>query len=164
VTIFRPQLEVRLKTEISRVGFICQGNICRSPFSAAYLRQMKGMEKTAVWSAGLLAKDGTPADPLAIKTARLFGVSLEAHRAQRVRRELLMDSDVIFCFEAWHFLACRRICADAAGRIYLLAEIDRQSRNIPDPYGNAESTFVSCYKEIVRLSKRLCSLTVRRAC
>ena len=145
----RPKLEPLLKSGIERIYFICQGNVCRSPFAAAY----SGLwcARLTIWSAGLLAYAGKPADSTAVKAARNFQVFLENHRTRPVEIEKLLAADVVFCFEWWHVLSCRRICPQAAHKIYLLAELDGVSREVSDPFGQCEAAFTSCFTEIVRL-------------
>ena len=56
--------------EVRRLVFVCKGNICRSPFAEAVARAA-GADAV---SYGLDARDGLPANPSAIRTARKFGL------------------------------------------------------------------------------------------
>src|SRR5439155_26847388 len=66
------------------IGFVCYGNICRSPFAeAAAARALTALRRASpgVWSAGLF--DPTrPAHNLAVQAAREYGLDLNSHRSQ----------------------------------------------------------------------------------
>ncbi|MET5021226.1 low molecular weight phosphotyrosine protein phosphatase, partial [Burkholderia pseudomallei] len=59
---------------------VCAGNLCRSPMAAALFAAAQ--PGRAVTSAGLTARVGLPAAPLAQAVLRERGVDLSAHRAQ----------------------------------------------------------------------------------
>ena len=52
-----------------KVLFVCDGNICRSPMAAEYLRDRavhSGLSHLLVESAGIVGFEGSPAAPLAV--------------------------------------------------------------------------------------------------
>ena len=61
--------------EVSRLVFVCKGNICRSPYGAVRARDA-GLTAT---SFGIEAQASAPANLAAIRAARMRGVALETH-------------------------------------------------------------------------------------
>jgi len=61
---------------------LCIGNICRSPLAQGLLAQQ--LPGHTVWSAGLGALVGEPADPMSVQIAAEHGLDISAHRAQQV--------------------------------------------------------------------------------
>jgi len=63
---------------VKRIRFVCNGNICRSPYGAARARSF-GLDAS---SCGLDAVPDKPADPVAGEVAKRRGLSLDTHRSQ----------------------------------------------------------------------------------
>ena len=96
------------------------GNICRSPFAAALLTAQ--MPRAEVRSAGLHAADGHAADATAIRCAERMGVSLAAHRSQRVGEELLAWADLVLVMQGAHAAAIEREWPRFHARVRLLGD------------------------------------------
>ena len=79
---------------VRTVLFVCHGNIMRSAFAAAYLRNRCGAS-VQVLSAGVRAKTGKPADRRALEVASDFGISLQEHTASRLSQESIDLADLI---------------------------------------------------------------------
>lgn len=82
-----------------KVLFVCDGNICRSPLAACYLRHLASrfeMRDLVVDSAGLLGIKGAPAAPLSIEVARDGGMDLTGHRSRGVTPEDMRWADWVF--------------------------------------------------------------------
>lgn len=83
------------------VLIICTGNICRSPYAEAKLKQLLPQIKIA--SAGLATEvsrlQNKPADRLAIKIAEEFDVDLSTHKANQITQELVEEYDIILAME-----------------------------------------------------------------
>ena len=70
-----------------KVLFVCDGNICRSPLAAEYLRHRavrEGLSHVLVDSAGVLGIEGVPAAPLSVEVGRDAGLDLTRHRSRGV--------------------------------------------------------------------------------
>jgi len=70
-----------------RVLLVCDGNICRSPMAAAYLRSRAahaGLAHVVIDSAGLLGIEGAPAAAHAIAVGRAEGFDLTRHRSRGI--------------------------------------------------------------------------------
>lgn len=81
-----------------KVLFVCDGNICRSPMAAEYLRSRaarEGLSHVVVDSAGLLGIEGAPAAPHAVALLRDEGLDLTSHRSRGITSADLRTSDVV---------------------------------------------------------------------
>ena len=93
---------------VSRLVFVCKGNICRSPYASARARLL-GVPSA---SFGLEAAEGAPADPAALRTARSRAVDLSAHRSARRDSCRITDDDLLVVFEPSQLAEIRRLRID----------------------------------------------------
>jgi protein-tyrosine-phosphatase len=103
------------------IHFVCQGNIIRSPFAEAALRErIRDRTEVEVSSSGLWFGGGGTADPRARESARQFGVDLASHVTRRLGRAELLATDVVFAMEADHLVEIERRFPECAAKAYLL--------------------------------------------
>ena len=125
---------------------VCIGNICRSPLAQALLaRDLPG---ATVWSAGLGALVGNPADPLSIKVAATHGLDITEHRAQQVNSWLCQNAELILVMEQAHKAALEQQYPLVRGKVFRLGELE--NFDIADPYRQPFSAFESAYADIAR--------------
>lgn len=132
---------------ISRVVFVCKGNICRSPFASNRFRGF-GIEAA---SAGLEADPGKPADARAIRAAQSFGTDLLHHRSTHISALELRAGDLLVAFEPEHADTLRHLCAGQPGVQVTLIGLWGSLPRMPylhDPYGLAEAYFEICFRRI----------------
>lgn len=126
---------------------ICVGNICRSPVAEALLRQQLPGHK--VWSAGLQAMIGEPAEPTAAEIAALHGLDVSAHRAQQIAGWMLTHADLVLVMEASQQQQLERLYPLARGRIHCLGEFGPQGPyDIADPYQQPRAAFEASHAAI----------------
>ena len=125
---------------------ICIGNICRSPIAEALLRQ-QFPEKT-IWSAGLGALIGAPADPLSVTVAGAEGLDLSAHRAQQLTGWMCQSADLILVMEQSHKNEIEQQYPLVRGKVFRLGEVGKF--DIADPYRMPKEAFDSAFKSIAR--------------
>lgn len=129
---------------MQRILTLCIGNICRSPLAEALLA--RELPDRVVWSAGLSALVGAPADPLSILLAAEQGLDLRAHRAQQVNSQMCQRADLILVMEQHQRAELERRYPLTRGRVYcLLAE-----RDIADPFRQPRTAFEIAYADIAR--------------
>ena len=108
------------------VLLVCTGNICRSPIAGGFIRSllaMRGLEEIEAESAGTAAWEGSQAVPEAIEALRELGVDISHHRARRLNRSLIEQSDLIVAMAAEHRSAVGRLSPNAALRTFTLKEM-----------------------------------------
>ncbi len=139
------------------VSFICSGNMCRSPFAEAYLRQTAKKEYwidlIRVSSAGTLGIIGSPAHTTTIALSAEYGLNLLEHRSQAASSEYLKGCDVVLGMSSEHVAELRKANPDLAERIYLFGNYPDSSLEgpeIPDPVCKEEEEFRKCHTAIAQ--------------
>jgi len=133
----------------SPILVICAGNLCRSPFAEAYMRQQlkaAGVE-AEVFSRGLLVLPNQRPPDVAQQTATEFGIDLSAHASQpllstdldRAGLVLVMDQN-----QRRHLLKIRPACIS---KIFLLSQF-AGGNPVHDPMGGDHDAFCKVYTEI----------------
>ncbi len=137
---------------------LCTGNVCRSPMAEGLLRDC--LPSHALFSAGLCAQEGAPADPLAVELMWTLGVDISAHRARQVSRWMMREADLVLTMERTQLEFIRRLYPSAATRTELLGTSD-----IPDPYGRGLPAFQLALRLIREAARaRLPQLRTRGVC
>ncbi len=138
----------------SSVVFLCNGNICRSPYAEAALRRAIPAAYASairVRSMGLLWA-GRPAPTVAQECAAAHGLDLSEHRSLAFDYrpappdELLVVMTAEQAREVWRRSKVPR-------RMLLLGDLDPradQPRDIADPVDQPYSVFDACYERIDR--------------
>ncbi|SFI07831.1 low molecular weight protein-tyrosine-phosphatase [Albimonas pacifica] len=124
---------------MTRLLFVCLGNICRSPAAEGVARAMAQARGLAVEidSAGTGGwHAGDPPDPRMREAALRRGYDLSALRARQVRRADFAAFDHILAMDADNLAALERARpADARAALSLmLSHADLPEREVPDPY------------------------------
>lgn len=140
--------------------FICQGNVCRSPFAERYLRKIareRNLAGVRSLSAGLDVRVSVSSPDLAVRVAKTLAVDLMHHRSKPITADMVEDSDVIFAMEHRQAIFLRKAFPEHVSKIFLLPLFDTDpSRsgvhalryNIPDPYGKSGKDFLECFRKI----------------
>ena len=131
---------------MKRILVLCIGNICRSPLAQVELaRALPGRE---VWSAGLQALVGQPADPTSLAIAREQGLDLSQHRAQQVTPWMCQAADVVFVMESAHLPMLEAQVPTVRGKAYRLGHFG--NFDIADPYRQPREAFEASWASITR--------------
>jgi protein-tyrosine-phosphatase len=147
--------------------FVCFGNLMRSAMAEFLMRQelnKAGMEQQ-VWimSAGVHATVGREAHPWAQEAAADLGVSLGAHRAKPLTREMVEYADCILAMDFQNKAELLTLYPAAQEKIYMLsayAEGPWQYREIPDPYFGDLETTRFCGRQLRTCIQNLIASTV----
>ena len=133
---------------IDNILVVCTANICRSPVARLFIRQALRGAAVNVDSAGTLAIDGSPADPImqALLVERGF-TELREHRSRAVMPHHLSHYQLILCMENAHIAHLRRISSVATGKTMLLGRWNN-SQEIDDPTGETIKDYVSAVEQI----------------
>ena len=135
---------------MTRVLFVCLGNIYRSPTAEGVFRALvraKGLEELIeIDSAGTGAWHiGHPPDPRAIARAARRGIDLSGLRARQVLApEDFVRFDLLLAMDEDNLLTLQRMCPPhLANKLGLLMAYgsDPEVREVPDPYYGGEAGF-----------------------
>ncbi len=122
------------------VMIVCIGNICRSPMAEALLQHNK--PELTVFSSGIGALVGKPADPSSIELMKQKGIDLSQHCAQQINSVLVSKSDLILTMEQKHINAIQSKFPESRGKVHLIGKwIDNQE--VPDPYKKEKDAFIA---------------------
>jgi protein-tyrosine phosphatase len=134
---------------------VCRGNVCRSPFAAALLRQALGPLGVRVDSAGFL-RANRPAAPDAVAAAARRGVDLSHHRSRLLTPEFARSADVIVVMDPGQQRALRERFRRLERDVIVLGDLDPalpeegRARTIRDPIGQGPEVFEASYARIER--------------
>ena len=138
------------RAKITRVLFVCLGNICRSPAAEAMLRQLAerkgvadGMEIDSAGTYG--GHSGELSDPRMRRAAAARGIAM-THRARQVREEDFERFDRIIAMDDNNYESLFRLAPDRAAqqKIFRFREYLRHHPDwsyIPDPYYEGHEGF-----------------------
>ena len=134
---------------MTRVLFVCLGNICRSPTAAAVFRELLRRQAATsdfeVDSAGTHGYHvGSAPDERAIAAARRRGIDMSAMRARVVEMADFHRFDLVLAMDEPVYRRLRRIAPrEHADRVRLFLDYAPQleRREVPDPYYGGETGF-----------------------
>ncbi|MDE2334924.1 MAG: ATP-grasp domain-containing protein [Rhodospirillales bacterium] len=142
----------------ARIVFVCQGNICRSPFAAALLRSMLEPARTGndieVRSAGMMPWPGRASSADAINTAAQRGIDLSAHRSAWLSPAEAQAATVLIVFDETNRAALLDRYPAGAARLLRLGDIAGIGA-IADPWGRGTGAYETAYDNIERAVRAL---------
>ena len=134
---------------------LCHGNLCRSPFAAALLRQALGAHSVRVESAGFVAPN-RPAPPEAVAAAARRGVDLSDHRSRLLTPDLARSAELIVVMDPVQQREVRERFGRLARDLIVLGDLDPAppeggpARTIRDPIRQGPAVFEESYARIER--------------
>ena len=131
---------------IRNILLLCTGNICRSPMAEGLLREM--LPTHDIFSAGLCAQEGAPADKLALELMWQYGIDISEHRARNLASWMMREADLVLTMDnAQKEFVIRRypVASKKVERLGELCDLD-----IPDPYQHGLSAFCHSLRLIDR--------------
>ena len=129
---------------MKHILILCIGNICRSPIAEALLKQQ--FPDKQIWSAGLGALVGKPADPLSVEVAAAHGLDLSPHRAQQVASWMCQSAELILVMEQDHKTQLEKQYPLVRGKAFRIGEPGQF--DIADPYRQPKDAFEAAYSAI----------------
>ena len=120
------------------VMMVCVGNICRSPIAEVYLQHFQ--PQLNVFSSGLDALVGKPADPISVQLMSERDIDLSKHCAQQINSVLVSAADLILVMEKSHIHAVQSKFPAARGKVHLICKWN-DNQEIPDPYKKDKNAF-----------------------
>ena len=147
---------------MTKIMFVCMGNICRSPLAHAVFEHILKREQTddgyLVDSSGTIDYHiGEKPDPRMRRTAESHGIPME-HRAQQLTKEHLRQFDHIICMDHENKANALRLADNNrdAQKICLLRDFDPAGPgDVPDPYFGGDEGFEKVFKIVSRSCEAL---------
>ena len=139
--------------DVRRVIFICKGNICRSAYAEACLKNL-GIE--SVKSFGTKATTGAVSSDQAKKAALLSGVDLNTHTATSLSEYQLQVGDLVLGFELSHIESIPATPGVLMSLVGLFHE--NYYPHIEDPYGLSLEYYETCFTRIDQSLLKIASL------
>lgn len=128
-----------------RLVFVCQGNICRSPFADWYARS-KGLPCVSL---GFATAGGGPAHPTAVETADKLGIDLRGHRTTDLEDFVFQPGDLALVMEIRHV---RRVAPSLPAQGVQLSLLglwaSPRRPHIHDPHQLSAEYFETCFRVI----------------
>lgn len=135
---------------MTRVTFVCLGNICRSPMAEFIFKKMvkeAGMEASFFINSKATSseEEGNPVYPPAARELARHGVFCAGKRAERLQREDFDRSDYFLCMDLNNLRNMRRIFGREEKQ-FLLTEFTGKREEIADPWYTGD--FAGVYGQI----------------
>jgi len=144
----------------SQICFVCQGNICRSPFAAALLRAHLADRGIAILSAGMMPWPGRPTPACGLVAAATHGIDLSAHRSAWLSRETVNAATLLVVFDELTRKALLDRYPHFRRRTIRLGDLAGIGE-ITDPIDGGAAEFARVYSQIARAVDQL-TLSLRR--
>ena len=125
---------------MTKILFVCHGNICRSPMAEFVMRDMAERAGLAreigVASAATTGEElGNPVYPPARRKLAEHGLDCAGKKARRMTREDYERYDLLIGMDEENLYDMRRICGgDPADKIRLLMDYTRRPGSVADPW------------------------------
>ena len=125
----------------SKIGFVCFGNICRSPFAEEYAKSR--YENKIFSSYGLFTQPNRMPPMNAVYTAKSLGVDIENHRSIVLTEAICEEVDVLLFMDDIMYAQACELFGKYRSKMYKIGEYD-----IPDPYDTDLLNFKHTYAVI----------------
>ena len=134
---------------MTRILFVCHGNICRSPMAEFIMKDLvkkAGLESQFhIASAATSTEElGSPVYPPARRKLAEHGIDCAGKTARQLRREDYGQYDLLIGMDRANLRDMRRICGgDPEGKLHLLMEYTDRPGDVADPWytGDFEQTW-----------------------
>lgn len=134
---------------MTKILFICHGNICRSPMAEFMLKDM--VEKRGIADNFYIASAATSTEeignPVHYGTKNklaAYGISVIGKTAVQVKKSDYQNYDYLIGMDSWNIKNMMRIIGhDEEHKVYQLLDFSNKPRDIADPWytGNFDETY-----------------------
>ena len=137
---------------MTKILFVCHGNICRSIMAQcvfADLAERAGAaERFEIDSAAVSTEEiGNPIYPPAARKLREKGVPILPHAARQITKRDYETYDLILAMDEYNLHSLRRRLPDSAGKYRLLLSFADRPGEVADPWYTGD--FETAYQDIL---------------
>ena len=134
---------------MTRLLFVCHGNICRSPMAEFVMKdlvQKAGLaDQFYIESAATSTEEiGNEVYPPAKRKLAEHGIGCKGKKARQMRDNDYSRFDLLIGMDEWNIRNMTRICGgDPEGKIHKLLDYTKRKGDVADPWytGNFEATW-----------------------
>lgn len=125
---------------MTKILFVCHGNICRSPMAEFVMKDLvkkEGLEQVfEIASAATSTEEiGNPVYPPARRKLAQHGIGCDGKRARQLRREDYGEYDWLVGMDRANLRNMQRICGgDPEGKLSLLLDYTNRPGEVADPW------------------------------
>ena len=125
---------------MTKILFICHGNICRSPMAEFIMKDLvrkAGLSAQVQIDSAATSREeiGNPIYPPAQRQLRAHGVAFDDHRARQMTRQDYADYDLLIGMDTQNLRNMQRICGgDPDGKLHLLLAYTARPGSVADPW------------------------------
>lgn len=148
---------------MTKILFICHGNICRSPMAEYVMKALVAeaglVDSFFIRSAATSREElGNPVYPPVRRKLAQHGIGCDGHAARQITKKDYTDFDYLIGMDSANLSNIRRICGgDPEGKVSLLLDWTGQLRDVADPWytGDFEATWQDVLAGCTELLKQL---------
>ena len=139
---------------MTKILFVCHGNICRSPMAEFVMKDLVKKAGLAsrfhIESAATSREEiGNPVYPPAQRKLADHGISCNGHAARQLTNQDYDKYDLLIGMDQANLRNMRRICGgDPEGKLHLLLDFAERQGDIEDPWYTDD--FDRAYRDILR--------------
>ena len=149
-----------IDNKLTKILFVCHGNICRSPMAEFIFKDMvlsKGLEKFFhIESAAVSTEEtGNSIYPPAKRCLNAHGIQFDKSKtARQITRADYDRFDLIICMDRMNLRWLRYIIPDDPGnKVHLMMSYTGTDRDVADPWYTGD--FETTYRDITQACKSL---------
>ena len=134
---------------MTKILFVCHGNICRSPMAEFVMKDMvqkAGLSKEFYIASAATSTEelGNPVYPPSRRKMAEHGIDCSGKTARQMTRRDYDEYDLIIGMDSWNMRNMRRICGgDPEGKLRLMLDYTDRPGDVADPWytGDFEATW-----------------------
>ena len=131
---------------MTKILFICHGNICRSPMAEFMMKDLvkkEGQEDRFLIESAAVSREeiGNPVYPPAREMLARHGISCAGKRARQMTVQDYEKYDLLIAMDRSNLTRMERICGrDTQGKIYLMMDFTSRPGEVADPWYTGDFT------------------------
>lgn len=131
---------------MTKILFICHGNICRSPMAEFMMKDLvkkEGQEDRFLIESAAVSREeiGNPVYPPAREMLARHGISCAGKRARQMTVQDYEEYDLLIAMDRSNLTRMERICGrDTQGKIHLMMDFTSRPGEVADPWYTGDFT------------------------